>query len=113
MYCTLVVVSITSIVFSRVLDRMSFSHRPRLQGVYYWDRQDNRWFDGIGGIYVAVLGHCHPRLLEAARKQMEILTLAPPLHSVSDITLKFVEKLGSIAPGTSKPPPLRSSGSEY
>ena len=71
----------------------------RGQGVYLWDIHDKKYFDGIGGIFVASLGHCHPRLVEAMRKQMETLTLAPPLHGISDITLKFVERLGKVSPG--------------
>jgi adenosylmethionine-8-amino-7-oxononanoate aminotransferase len=72
----------------------------RAQGLYYWDIQGKRYFDAIGGIFVAVLGHGHPRLIEAMRLQMERMTFAPPLHGVSDVTLEFVEKLGSVTPPT-------------
>ena len=43
-------------------------------------------------------GHGHPRLLEAVRKQLDVMTFTPPLHSVADVTLDFIEKLGSVAP---------------
>ncbi|MCB0088825.1 MAG: aminotransferase class III-fold pyridoxal phosphate-dependent enzyme, partial [Caldilineaceae bacterium] len=66
----------------------------RAQGLYYWDVEGKRYFDGIGGIFVAVLGHGHARLLDAMRKQMEIMTFAPPLHGISDVTLNLIEKLG-------------------
>jgi adenosylmethionine-8-amino-7-oxononanoate aminotransferase len=36
--------------------------------------------------------------MEAMRKQMEVITFAPPLHGTSNITLDFVEKLGSVTP---------------
>lgn len=72
----------------------------RAQGLYYWDLDGKRYFDSIGGIFVAVLGHGHPRVLEAMRKQMETMSFAPPLHGIADVTLDFVEKLGSLAPGT-------------
>ena len=42
----------------------------RAQGLYYWDVEGKRYFDGIGGIFVAVLGHGHARLLDAMRQQM-------------------------------------------
>ncbi|MEA4966389.1 MAG: aminotransferase class III-fold pyridoxal phosphate-dependent enzyme [Oscillospiraceae bacterium] len=71
----------------------------KAKGVYLWDVEGKRYFDGIGGVFVATLGHGHPRVLEALRKQSEILALAPPLHSVSDVTLKFVERLGQVSPG--------------
>ncbi len=71
----------------------------RAEGLYFWDVEGKRYFDGIGGIFAATLGHGHPRLLEAARKQLELMAFTPPLHSVADVTLDFVEKLGSVAPG--------------
>ena len=32
----------------------------RAEGLYYWDVEGKRYFDGIGGIFVATLGHKHP-----------------------------------------------------
>ena len=84
----------------------------RAQGLYYWDAEDRRYFDAIGGIFVATLGHGHPRVLEAMRRQMEILTFAPPLHAISDVTLDFIEKLGSVTPGNLKYVKPFSGGSE-
>lgn len=71
----------------------------RAQGLYYWDTQGKRYFDAIGGIFVASLGHGHPRVLGAMREQMEKMTFAPPLHGISDVTLEFIEKIGSVSPG--------------
>ena len=71
----------------------------RAEGLYCWDVEGKRYFDAIGGIYVAVLGHRPPRVLEAIRRQMEKMTFAPPLHGISDVALDFVEKLGSVTPG--------------
>ena len=71
----------------------------RAQGLYCWDIEGKRYFDAIGGVFVAVLGHRHPRVMEAMQRQMEKITFAPPLHGISDVTLDFVEKLGSVSPG--------------
>ena len=71
----------------------------RAEGLYCWDSQGRRYFDAIGGIFVAVLGHRHPRVLDAMRRQMDKLTFTAPLHSISDVTLDFIEKLGSVTPG--------------
>lgn len=71
----------------------------RAEGLYYWDTDGKRYFDAIGGIFVAVLGHGHPRVLDALRRQMETMTFAPPLHGIANITLDLVEKLGSVTPG--------------
>ena len=71
----------------------------KAEGLYYWDVEGKRYFDGIGGIFVATLGHGHPRLIEAMRKQMEVLTFAPPMHGTADLTLDFIERLGEVSPG--------------
>ena len=84
----------------------------RAQGLYYWDTEGKRYFDAIGGVFVATLGHGHPRLLEAMRKQMEKMTFAPPLHGIADVTLDFVERMGTITPGNLKYVKAFSGGSE-
>jgi adenosylmethionine-8-amino-7-oxononanoate aminotransferase len=71
----------------------------RAEGLCCWDIEGKRYFDAIGGVFVAVLGHRHPRVMEAMQRQMEKITFAPPLHGISDVTLDFVEKLGSVSPG--------------
>ena len=84
----------------------------RAQGLYYWDTSGKRYFDAIGGVFVATLGHGHPRILSAMREQMERMTFAPPLHGIADVTLKFVEKLGSVCPGNLRYVKPFSGGSE-
>jgi adenosylmethionine-8-amino-7-oxononanoate aminotransferase len=84
----------------------------RGEGLYYWDSEGKRYFDGIGGIFVATLGHRHPRVIEAMMRQMERVTFVPPLHSISDVTLDFIETVGSVAPGSLKFVKPFSGGSE-
>ena len=84
----------------------------RAQGLYYWDTEGKRYFDAIGGVFVATLGHGHPRLLEAMRKQMEKMTFAPPLHGIANVTLDFIERMGTITPGNLKYVKAFSGGSE-
>ena len=84
----------------------------KADGLYYWDIEGKRYFDAIGGIYVAVLGHRHPRLMEAMQRQMERMTFAPPLHGIADVTLDFIEKLGSVTPGRLNFIKAYSGGSE-
>ncbi len=84
----------------------------RADGLYLWDVHGKRYFDAIGGIFVAVLGHRHPRVVEALRRQMDRLTFAPPLHGTSDVALDLVEKLGSVTPGNLNFVKSFSGGSE-
>ena len=84
----------------------------RAEGLYYWDTEGRRYFDAIGGIFVATLGHRHPRIIQALQQQLERLTFAPPMHGTADVTLDFVERLGQVAPaGMSFVKPF-SGGSE-
>ena len=107
-----------------ILQRTSIGYMPletflqnplvveRAEGLYYWDTDGKRYFDAIGGIFVAVLGHAHPRLLDAMRHQMERLTFAPPLHGIADVTLNLIEKLGEVTPADLNYVKLFSGGSE-
>lgn len=82
------------------------------EGLYCWDTEGQRYFDAIGGIFVAILGHRHPRVMEAMRRQMERLTFVGPMHGISDVTLDFVERLGSVAPENLNFVKALSGGSE-
>ena len=102
--------------FIDFMQTAEFLERPlifnRAEGLHLWDLEGKRYFDAIGGIFVAVLGHRPPRVLEAMRRQMDRLTFAPPLHGISDIALDFVEKLGSVSPGNLNYIKAFSGGSE-
>ena len=84
----------------------------KAEGVYLWDVEGKRYFDGIGGIFVASLGHGHPRVMEAMKKQMARLTLVPPFHGIADVTLEFIKRLGEVSPGNLNYIKSFSGGSE-
>jgi len=54
---------------------MTPNYRPapivldRGEGVWVWDREGRRYLDMVSGIAVSALGHNHPALVEAIRKQ--------------------------------------------
>lgn len=43
------------------------------EGVHVWDAEGRRYLDLICGIATCAMGHCHPVVLEAARRQLETL----------------------------------------
>ncbi len=45
------------------------------QGVYVWDVEGNRYFDFLSAYSAVNQGHCHPRIINALKKQAEQLTL--------------------------------------
>jgi ornithine--oxo-acid transaminase len=47
----------------------------RGEGVWVFDTEDNAYFDGLSAYSALNFGHCHPRLVEAATRQLGRLTL--------------------------------------
>src|SRR5690625_4074851 len=45
------------------------------EGVHVWDPEGNRYYDFLSAYSAVNQGHCHPRILEALKKQAEKLTL--------------------------------------
>eukprot|EP01049_Picozoa_sp_SAG25_P002065 SAG25_NODE_102_length_15486_cov_22.883278_12_plen_146_part_00 len=70
----------------------------RAEGMYYWDIDGRQLFDSIGGIFTVSLGHGHPRVVEAAKAQIDRMTFAPPMHGIADVTFDFIEKLSTVTP---------------
>lgn len=46
----------------------------RAAGAYLWDDQGKKYLDFVGGIGVLNVGHNHPRVVEAVRKQLDSFT---------------------------------------
>ena len=40
---------------------------------YVWDENGRRYLDALGGIVTVSVGHCHPKVVEAASRQNELL----------------------------------------
>ena len=47
----------------------------RGQGIWVWDVEDNKYLDCLAAYSAVNQGHCHPRILQAMKKQAEQLTL--------------------------------------
>ncbi|KAK6053507.1 aminotransferase, class III, partial [Cooperia oncophora] len=48
---------------------------PFGRGVFVWDVAGKRYYDCLAGYSAVNQGHCHPRIVAAAVKQMQILSL--------------------------------------
>ena len=71
------------------------------EGVYYWDVSGKRYLDALG-IYVTALGHNHPKIVDAVRRQMEVLCFSPPMHGTNPLAVKLANLLAELAPATSR-----------
>ena len=52
----------------------------RADGVHYWDVNGKRYLDGLSGIYVVSLGHNNKKVIDAVKRQMDVLCFSPPMH---------------------------------
>jgi taurine--2-oxoglutarate transaminase len=53
-------------------------HLARGQGVWFWDGDGNRWLDFSSQLINLNIGHQHPKMLEAIKKQVDELCFAGP-----------------------------------
>lgn len=54
----------------------------RGQGARVWDSEGNEYIDCVAGIAVCSLGHSHPRVVEAIKKQADVLTHVSNLYYI-------------------------------
>jgi 4-aminobutyrate aminotransferase len=68
------------------------------EGVYLYDVDGNRHLDFTAGIGVTSTGHCHPRVVEAAREQVGKLIHGQYTTVMHKPLLELTEKLGEVLP---------------
>ena len=84
----------------------------RAEGSYVWDADGTRYLDAFAGIAVNNAGHRHPRVIAAAKAQMDkVVHAATYLYHVP-IVAETAEKLAAVAPGRLSKTFFGNSGSE-
>jgi alanine-glyoxylate transaminase/(R)-3-amino-2-methylpropionate-pyruvate transaminase len=81
------------------------------RGQYLFDEKGRRYLDGLGGIVTVSVGHCHPHVVEAARRQNETLQHSTTIYLHPNIA-EFAQKLAGKMPGDLKVCYFVNSGSE-
>lgn len=70
----------------------------RAQGCTIWDQNGKPYLDFAGGYGVFTLGHSHPRVLQAVRAQMELMSLSG--KTMFNVMLgRAARRLADLAPG--------------
>ncbi len=83
----------------------------KADGVHYWDVHGKRYVDALSGIYVVSVGHNNRRVIEAIRRQLDILAFSPPMHGTNPVAVQLANLLSHLAPQTPSPPtPLPQRG---
>jgi len=81
------------------------------RGQYLFDEKGRRYLDGLGGIVTVSVGHCHPHVVKAARRQNETLQHSTTIYLHPNIA-EFGRKLAGKMPGDLKVCYFVNSGSE-
>jgi adenosylmethionine-8-amino-7-oxononanoate aminotransferase len=84
----------------------------RGSGCRIWDREGREYLDACGGAMVMSLGHCHPRLVEAAKRQLDRLTFTYRFSFSNEPMADLSSLIREIAPMQRASAFFNSSGSE-
>lgn len=83
----------------------------RGKGTLVWDLKGNEYVDCAGSYGVALLGHCHPKVVEAICRQAEKL-ISCHAGFYNDVRVEFLQKLAKIMPRGLDKAFLSNSGAE-
>lgn len=72
----------------------------RGEGVWAWDVDGNKFLDMTAGIAVTAVGHSHPRVVEAIKRQAEQFLHMSGTDFYYELQIQLAERLNQIAPGT-------------
>ena len=78
---------------------------------YVWDEHGRRYLDALGGIVTVSVGHCHPDVVDVARKQNETLQHSTTIYLHPNIA-EYAQALAAKMPGDLKVCYFVNSGSE-
>jgi adenosylmethionine-8-amino-7-oxononanoate aminotransferase len=100
-----------------VRDQMAeWSRQPlimaRADGVHYWDVHGKRYLDALSGIYVVAVGHNNRRVIDAIRRQLDVLHFSAPMHGTNPVAVQLANLLAELAPGDLNTVKFQCGGSE-
>lgn len=73
----------------------------KAEGIYIYDKSGKRYMDMIAGVAVNNIGHCHPKVVQAIKSQVDRhLHVMVYGEFIQDSTLAFSKELTKILPGS-------------
>jgi len=94
----------------------AFKADPRLferaEGLYYYTREGKKVLDAFSGLWCSALGHGHPKIVEAIKKQAETMDYAPPFNFGHSASFELANVLADQFPGDLNHVFFTNSGSE-
>lgn len=82
---------------ARLLSFAGFGVEVRAEDCTVWDSEGNEYLDFLGGFGVFSLGHRHPRVLEAVRRQLDAMPLSCKTF-FNPVMAEAAERLAEVAP---------------
>jgi 4-aminobutyrate aminotransferase len=83
----------------------------RGKGKFVYDAADREYLDFFGGIVTVSVGHCHPRVNEAIKKQVDTFQHVSTLFP-NEPMVEVAEKLAQLTPGKLQKSVFTNSGTE-
>lgn len=85
----------------------------KAKGIFLYDKSEKKYFDLISGISVSNLGHSHPKIISAIKKQIDKYShLMAYGEFVQSPQVKLAQKLSSLLPKTLHSVYFTNSGAE-
>src|SRR5262249_16938914 len=84
----------------------------RAEGIYVYGHDGRRYLDFVAGFGASNVGHNHPRVVAAARDQMDRMVHAPLGMFAPESTLRLASELAKVTPGNADMFFFGNSGSE-
>lgn len=84
----------------------------KAEGLRIWDRAGREYLDACGGAMVTTLGHRHPRLVDAAKRQLDAVSFTYRFSFANEPMLDLAELLHDLGPVPDAWSFFNSSGSE-
>ncbi|MEQ8955517.1 MAG: aminotransferase class III-fold pyridoxal phosphate-dependent enzyme, partial [Gammaproteobacteria bacterium] len=79
-----------------------FKQQPRLmqkaEGVYYWDVDGNKIFDGLSGLWTCGAGHSRPEITAAVSQQIAELDYSPGFQYGHPLSFQLANKVVELTP---------------
>ncbi|MFY9233876.1 MAG: aspartate aminotransferase family protein [Fimbriimonadaceae bacterium] len=88
-----------------------FGVEMRGEGCYIYDQDGKAYLDCLGGYGVFSLGHRHPKVIEAVKRQLDQMPLSGKAF-FNKVTADLAEKLAEITPGNLQYTFFSNSGAE-
>ena len=84
----------------------------KAEDVWYEDVNGKKYLDALSGIYVTNVGHGNQRVIDAVKKQLDVLTFSPVMHGSNPWAVRFANRLVELAPDDLAAVKFLSGGSE-